>query len=126
MGGANLKVLVGKITDNFRTGKVKSKRSIERAPNELLPVYPKPDDAQVLAAFRVPSELAFAGRAITQLTGVGLLLDENWEFVDRVADEAFKMLHMRLQGDDKKTKTVGPVWIDMESYQRYRKIVRSR
>lgn len=86
--GANFKVLEAKIEDNFKTGKVKSKRSKRKsdsaddAENKV-----PPKDSEVMKNFQLPSQLAFAARAITQMNGVGVMLDEDFEFIDLVADK---------------------------------------
>jgi len=84
---ADVKVLEAKIEDNFRTGKVKSKRSKRKAENEAEETAGPPKDSEVMKNVQLPSQLAFVARAITQMSGVGTMLDEEWEFIDLVADK---------------------------------------
>jgi len=89
--GADLAVLEAKIEDNFRTGKVKSKRSKRKADNEEQEASGPPKDSEVMKSFVLPSQLAFVARAITQMRGVGMMLDEDWEFIDLVADQVVEL-----------------------------------
>jgi len=89
--GADLAVLEAKIADNFRTGKVKSKRSKRKADYEEGETSGPPKDSEVMKNFVLPSQLAFVARALTQMRGVGIMLDEDWEFIDLVADQVVEL-----------------------------------
>lgn len=85
--GADTKALEAKIADNFRTGKVKSRRSKQKTDYKADEDAGPPKDSEVMKSFQLPSQLAFVARAITQMRGVGVMLDEDWEFIDLVADK---------------------------------------
>lgn len=85
--GADTTALTAKIAENFRLGKVKSKRSKRKADVVEEEQDGKIKDSEVMKAFSLPSQLAFVARAITQMRGVGVMLDEEWEFIDLVADK---------------------------------------
>merc|ERR1719362_379624 len=89
--GADLSILEAKIADNFRTGKVKSKRSKRKADYEEEETSGPPKDSEVMKNFVLPSQLAFVARAITQMRGVGMMLDEDWEFIDLVAEQVVEL-----------------------------------
>jgi aarF domain-containing kinase len=89
--GADVTALTAKIEDNFRTGKVKSRRSKRKADYVPEESDGKIKDSEVMKAFSLPSQLAFVARAITQMRGVGVMLDEEWEFIDIVAEEVPKL-----------------------------------
>lgn len=74
--------------NNFETGKVKSKRSKrKRALTEEEKNQKTPKQTEVMKYFQLPPALAFVARAITQMEGVGVMLDEDYEFIDFVADK---------------------------------------
>jgi len=87
--GANRQVIQDVIQNNFDTGKVKSKRSKRRAGlaeiEELGSKKKAPKQSDTAKYLQLPAQLAFVARAITQLNGVGTLLDEEFEFIDAVA-----------------------------------------
>eukprot|EP00929_Paragymnodinium_shiwhaense_P060214 TRINITY_DN30097_c0_g2_i1.p1 TRINITY_DN30097_c0_g2~~TRINITY_DN30097_c0_g2_i1.p1 ORF type:complete len:621 (+),score=189.02 TRINITY_DN30097_c0_g2_i1:68-1930(+) len=87
---ANIKALETLIDNNFKTGKVKSKRSKrkqEYVPEDGVALDKIPQEKEVAGYLQLPSQLAFVARALTQMQGVGLMLDEEWEFIDLVADK---------------------------------------
>lgn len=75
------------INNNFKTGKVKSKVSKRKA--EELPAADGkvPTESETMQYLQMPSELAFVCRALVQLNGVGVMLDEDFEFIEAVADK---------------------------------------
>jgi len=84
--GADKKAIEALVANNFKTGKVKSKRSKRKAEAvEADPDAKVPKEAETMKYFQLPSQLAFVARALTQLNGVGVMLDEDWEFIDQVA-----------------------------------------
>jgi len=86
--GADFKAIEGVIQNNFKTGKVKSKRSKrkkELTEEEMNATAPK--QSETMKYFQLPPALAFVARAITQLEGVGVMLDEDYEFIDFVAEK---------------------------------------
>jgi len=44
-----------------------------------------PKESETMKYLQLPAQLAFVARAITQLRGVGVMLDKDWEFIDAVA-----------------------------------------
>ena len=93
-----------KIADNYKTGKVKAnrKRLSERGyqfkateqktanttSNSSDPSAEKEQkvrDAEVMQYFTLPAEYAFVGRALTQMSGVGKTLDDEFDFISSAA-----------------------------------------
>ncbi|CAK9103454.1 unnamed protein product [Durusdinium trenchii] len=86
--GADFKKVEGVVQNNFETGKVKSKRSKrKRELTEEEKNKKAPKQTEVMKYFQLPPALAFVARAITQMEGVGVMLDEDYEFIDFVADK---------------------------------------
>eukprot|EP00435_Cladocopium_sp_Y103_P067744 s198_g30.t1 len=101
--GADFKKVEAVVQNNFETGKVKSKRSKrrpatfvggKRALTEEEKYQKTPKQTEVMKYFKLPPALAFVARAITQMEGVGVMLDEDaspmaqdYEFIDFVADK---------------------------------------
>jgi len=85
--GADLKAVEAVIQNNFNTGKVKSKRSKRQADvsQEQEQAAKDSKQSEVMKYFQLPPSLAFVARALTQLEGVGVMLDEDYEFIDYVA-----------------------------------------
>ncbi|CAE7271813.1 ABC1K7, partial [Symbiodinium sp. KB8] len=99
-----VKAVEGVVQKNFETGKalgesrdgilgkpveqVKSKRSKrKRELTEEEQQKKAPKQSEVMKYFQLPPALAFVSRAITQMQGVGVMLDEDYEFIDFVADK---------------------------------------
>jgi len=86
--GADFKKVEAVVQNNFETGKVKSKRSKrKRELSEEEKSKKAPKQTEVMKYFQLPPALAFVARAITQMEGVGVMLDEDYEFIDFVADK---------------------------------------
>jgi len=86
--GTDFKAVEGVVQKNFETGKVKSKRSKrKRELTEEEQQKKAPKQSEVMKYFQLPPALAFVSRAITQMQGVGVMLDEDYEFIDFVADK---------------------------------------
>lgn len=84
--GANIPKITALIENNFKTGKVKSKRSKRKNKAEPAEADVKaPSQAETMQWLQLPSQLAFVARALTQLDGVGTMLDPEYEFIDAVA-----------------------------------------
>jgi len=86
--GADIQKIEALIENNFKTGKVKSKRSkrkIEEVAEEDGKKKDVPKESETMKFLQLPAQLAFVARALTQLNGVGVMLDEDWEFIDKVA-----------------------------------------
>jgi len=88
--GADTKAIEALIENNFKTGKVRSKRSKRKtqrtAEEEAAAKATKvPSQSETMKYLQLPSQLAFVARAVTQLSGVGVMLDEDYEFIDLVA-----------------------------------------
>lgn len=76
------------INNNFKTGKVKSKLSKRKASEpEPAADVKVPTESETMQYLQLPSQLAFVTRAVTQLNGVGTMLDEDFEFIEAVADK---------------------------------------
>lgn len=85
---AKREVIQGTIENNFKTGKVKSKRSKRKQELSLDEADAKPPtQAETMKYLQLPSQLAFVARAIGQLSGVGTMLDKDYEFIDCVAEK---------------------------------------
>uniref|UniRef100_A0A7S3K624 ABC1 atypical kinase-like domain-containing protein n=1 Tax=Aureoumbra lagunensis TaxID=44058 RepID=A0A7S3K624_9STRA len=69
---------------NFDTGKVKSKLS-KKKKNTHLPTSANATEAQIMPYFQLPATYAFVARAISQLNGVAVNLDPEFEFIEAVA-----------------------------------------
>jgi predicted unusual protein kinase regulating ubiquinone biosynthesis (AarF/ABC1/UbiB family) len=123
---ADREAVYNKVAENFRTGKVKAnrkrltKRGYKMKEIDMTTVTPvvvptmKQDknDAQVMQYFTLPAEYAFVGRALSQMGGVGLALDPEFDFISASApwiveikgagqylkDEANKFLRNWFQG----------------------------
>ncbi|KAL3938552.1 MAG: hypothetical protein SGBAC_006553 [Bacillariaceae sp.] len=94
--GADLKKVRAKISENYRTGKVKANRKkLRRSGYELKELVPatsleadsggKARDAEVMSFFTLPAEYAFVARALSQMDGVGKLLDSEFDFISNGA-----------------------------------------
>jgi len=89
-GDADIKKLETLIDNNFKTGKVKSRRSKRKkdyVPEDGEALKKLPKESEVAGYLQLPSQLAFVARALTQMAGVGKMLDEDWEFIDLVAEK---------------------------------------
>jgi predicted unusual protein kinase regulating ubiquinone biosynthesis (AarF/ABC1/UbiB family) len=100
---ADLHVVRQKVADNYRTGKVKAnqkklrKKKYKFKDDGSFSVDTTPlvsssstdnasvSDAQVMQYFTLPAEYAFVGRAISQMDGVGKILDPEFDFVSAAA-----------------------------------------
>ncbi|KAL7575880.1 hypothetical protein ACA910_003193 [Epithemia clementina (nom. ined.)] len=102
---ANLPKVRAKIADNFKTGKVKANRkrlsdrgyqfAKEKKSNRTTATntenatddekQKKVRDAEVMQYFTLPAEYAFVGRALTQMSGVGKTLDDQFDFISAAA-----------------------------------------
>merc|ERR1719444_746958 len=85
---ADKSVIQKTIENNFKTGKVKSKRSKrKRELTEEELNFKPPSQSETMKYLQLPSQLAFVARAITQMSGVGSMLDKDYEFIDCVAEK---------------------------------------
>jgi len=80
---ADLKAIEDDIAKSFRMGKMRSRAS--KGPKPVTLTGEKQKNSASAKGFQLPSSLAFAARALTQLQGVGVLLNEDWEFIAEVA-----------------------------------------
>jgi len=87
--GANIQKITALIDNNFKTGKVKSKRSNRKREmtEEEVGDAKVPGQMETMGYLQLPSQLAFVARAITQMNGVGVMLDEDFEFIDSIAEK---------------------------------------
>lgn len=94
--GADLKKVRAKISENYRTGKVKANRKkLRRSGYKLKELASeasseaddgeKARDAEVMSFFTLPAEYAFVARALSQMDGVGKLLDAEFDFISNGA-----------------------------------------
>lgn len=94
--GADLKKVRAKVAENYRTGKVKANRKkLRRSGYELkektstasleADEAEKARDAEVMSFFTLPAEYAFVARALTQMDGVGKVLDPEFDFISNSA-----------------------------------------
>jgi len=98
---ADLGKVRAKISENYKTGKVKANRkrlkrrgyayaaetnsTITRTSNVDDDDKAKVRDAEVMQYFTLPAEYAFVGRALAQMAGVGKTLDPEFDFVSSAA-----------------------------------------
>jgi len=108
---ADLKAIEDDIAKSFRMGKMRSRASnnnddssnintksnhnnnnhnndenkASKGPKPVTLTGEKQKNSASAKGFQLPSSLAFAARALTQLQGVGVLLNEDWEFIAEVA-----------------------------------------
>ena len=96
---ADLDKVRSKIADNFRTGKVKAnrkrlkkrgykfKKSSRKTTStaNTTSTATTGSDAEVMKFFTLPAEYAFVGRALSQMDGVGKVLDPEFDFVSAAA-----------------------------------------
>lgn len=86
--GADTTKIEALIANNFKTGKVKSKRSKRKSTEPEPETNTKvPKESETMQYLQLPPQLAFVARALTQLNGVGVMLDEDYEFIEYVADK---------------------------------------
>lgn len=98
--GADLQKVRSKVSENYRTGKVKANRKSLRRKgyqfkddttevNNLTPTAessePVAKDLEVMSFFTLPAEYAFVARAISQMDGVGKSLDPDFDFISNSA-----------------------------------------
>lgn len=102
---ADLDKVRAKVSDNFKTGKVKanrkrlSQRGYKFAPPQEVPSNKTnstattaatsrdkpPQDSEVMQFFSLPAEYAFVARALSQMDGVGKVLDPEFDFISAAA-----------------------------------------
>ena len=106
---ADLDAVRAKVAENYRTGKVKANRQRLLQKNyqfnDVGPIHSNANmnsdarhfsstravattavtDAQVMQYFTLPAEYAFVGRALSQIDGVGKILDRGFDFVSSAA-----------------------------------------
>lgn len=95
---ADLELVRAKVRDNFETGKIKSNRkrlsrrgykfaSPAKTESSATPKVSNgpPKDSEVMQYFTLPAEYAFVGRALSQMDGVGKVLDPEFDFVSAAA-----------------------------------------
>lgn len=94
--GADLKKVRAKIAENYRTGKVKANRKKlrksgyelkEQTSTESLQAdeAEKGKDTEVMSFFTMPAQYAFVARALSQMDGVGKVLDSEFDFISNGA-----------------------------------------
>jgi predicted unusual protein kinase regulating ubiquinone biosynthesis (AarF/ABC1/UbiB family) len=94
--GADLKKVRAKVAENYRTGKVKANRkTLRRNGYELKEETSaasleadeegKGKDSEIMSFFTLPAEYAFVARALSQMDGVGKLLDPEFDFISNGA-----------------------------------------
>jgi predicted unusual protein kinase regulating ubiquinone biosynthesis (AarF/ABC1/UbiB family) len=95
--GADLDKVRAKVAENYRTGKVKANRKKLRRKgyqfkneNETQTVAIdvtdiETKDSEVLSFFTLPAEYAFVARALSQMDGVGKVLDPDFDFISNSA-----------------------------------------
>jgi len=99
--GADRSVVERTIENNFKTGKVKSKASRrKRELTEEEKNMKPPSQAETMKYLQLPPALAFVARAVTQLSGVGVMLDPEWEFIESVAPKVPELQMQRGKGLD--------------------------
>ncbi len=81
------------VQGNFDSGRIRSRasRQVDQE-SDVVTNSEAPSEAEaakaskeIMGLFQLPAEYAFVARALTQLTGVGKLLDPNFEFIAAVA-----------------------------------------
>lgn len=80
--------VVATISDNYRSGRVSSKaarRVVSDDDADASNVAAPPAAASSVEDFQLPATLAFVSRAMSQMQGVGLGLDPDFEFVAATA-----------------------------------------
>jgi predicted unusual protein kinase regulating ubiquinone biosynthesis (AarF/ABC1/UbiB family) len=94
---ADLGKVRAKVSDNFKTGKIKanrkrlSQRGYKFAPPQETNVTDTgeaaatPQDSEIMQYFSLPAEYAFVARALAQMDGVGKVLDPEFDFVSAAA-----------------------------------------
>lgn len=95
---ADLDKVRAKVSDNFKTGKIKanrkrlSQRGYKFAPPQETNttkttdlISTPPPDSDVMQFFSLPAEYAFVARALAQMDGVGKVLDPEFDFVSAAA-----------------------------------------
>ena len=101
---ADLDKVRAKVADNFKTGKVKANRKrLSQRGYKFAPPPEKqvnttaaesatkkassapPQDSEVMQFFSLPAEYAFVARALSQMDGVGKVLDPDFDFVSAAA-----------------------------------------
>jgi predicted unusual protein kinase regulating ubiquinone biosynthesis (AarF/ABC1/UbiB family) len=94
---ADLELVRAKVRNNFETGKIKSNRKrLSKRGYKFAPPAEKdssiaktsrepPKDSEVMQYFTLPAEYAFVGRAMSQMDGVGKVLDPEFDFVSAAA-----------------------------------------
>ncbi|KAJ8612229.1 hypothetical protein CTAYLR_002931 [Chrysophaeum taylorii] len=79
------RAIVDVVQTNFDTGRVKTRASKVPENNNSKPnsttAPPKNQDKKVIGYFELPASYAFVARAISQLTGVGVALDPDFDFI---------------------------------------------
>jgi len=86
---ADLKAIEDGIAKAFRVGRMRSKAS--KGPKPVTLTDEKPNNSASAKGFELPASLAFAAKAMTQLQGVGVLLNEDWEFIAEVAPKVLEL-----------------------------------
>jgi predicted unusual protein kinase regulating ubiquinone biosynthesis (AarF/ABC1/UbiB family) len=101
--GADLEKVRAKVSDNYRTGKIKANRKrLQKKGCVFRDTSPSPtahnaatapsvSDAEILQYFTLPAEYAFVARALAQLDGVGKFLDGDFDFISSAAPWMFEI-----------------------------------
>jgi predicted unusual protein kinase regulating ubiquinone biosynthesis (AarF/ABC1/UbiB family) len=101
--GADLEKVRAKVSDNYKTGKIKANRKrLLKKGYVFRDTCPSPttndaattpgvSDAEILQYFALPAEYAFVARALTQLDGVGKSLDSDFDFISSAAPWMFEI-----------------------------------
>lgn len=119
---ADLDVVRAKIADNYRKGSLNVNRKRLRARGYQQESHPQAEqggnttsstenstqfnDAQVMSYFTLPAEYAFVARALTQLDGVGKVLDPSFDFISAAAPWIYEV-----KGADLYMKEEASKWI---------------
>lgn len=95
--GADLDKVRSKVAENYRTGKVKANRKKlrgkgylfkNRNETQVVATYEtnvEVKDSEVMSFFTLPAEYAFVARALSQMDGVGKVLDPDFDFISNSA-----------------------------------------
>lgn len=112
---ANLSIVRAKIADNYQKGsiKVNRKRLMSRGyqRSESLTTTQSDtaaefNDAEVMSYFTLPAEYAFVARALTQLDGVGKVLDSSFDFISSAAPWVYEVKGAELYLKDEASKWI--------------------
>lgn len=73
--------IVDVVANNFRTGKVKTRARSFKTDDANLNTTTNATQADIMAYFQLPATYAFVARALSQLTGVAVALDPDFDFI---------------------------------------------